>query len=158
MLMNRQIPRKRWPNADVDTSGGIANLSYAHKDNSPCASVDYTQETSKTLSANIQLSYRFAALTVKYDNSSQPGAKEDQTLPFTNSETIGIKETKVDNSDDVTHKVQHAGDEQVKKANHQPRPKVVIVGDSMLKHVNPALLRKAQSDSTLKLKRFQQPK
>ena len=124
-------------------SGGIANSSYAHKDNSPSGLVDYIQEKNKKLSANIQLSNRFAALTVEDNNSSKPGAKEDQTIVLANHEKTSTKETKVGNSDDVTNKVQHAGEEQTKQAYHQPCPKVDIAGDSMFKHVNPALLWKS---------------
>ena len=98
-------------------------------------SFDGTGQT-EVLNPNIQVSNRFSNLNIEESNKDDVNATQDDS---TNDHTISATTRRQVNG--RNNRNPHTNNKETRQTSQHSRPNVAIVGDSMLKHINPAQLR-----------------
>ena len=159
---------KRCQKSLLRASGTIPHrvLTDFHHNNEPNATIkNYTDETSKqsetqnsadcagqteeVLNPNIQVSNRFSNLNIEESNADD--------VDFTQNDLVTARTEPPTNTKQANEKYNrrhHTGNKETKQTYHHPRPNVAIVGDSMLKHINPTQLRRSTRSFNTQIKTF----
>ncbi|CAB4002379.1 Hypothetical predicted protein, partial [Paramuricea clavata] len=112
-------------------------------------SVDCAGQTKEVLNPNIQVSNRFSNLNTEESNADDVDVTQNdlvtaRTEPATKPKQVNEK----------YNRRHHTGSKETKQTYHHPRPNVAIVGDSMLKHINPTQLRRSTRSFNTQIKTF----
>ena len=126
-----------------DNNGKTSKQTRAHD------SADGTGQTEEVLNPNIQVSNRFSNLNIEESNEDDVNATQDDP---TNDHKISATACKEANGRD--NKRPHSNEKETKQTSQPPRPNVAIVGDSMLKHINPAQLRRSTRNFNTQIRTF----
>ncbi|CAB4016163.1 Scavenger receptor cysteine-rich type 1 M130, partial [Paramuricea clavata] len=112
-------------------------------------SVDCAGQTKEVLNPNIQVSNRFSNLNTKESNADDVDVTQNdlvtaRTEPATKHKQVNEK----------YNRRHHTDSKETKQTYHHTRPNVAIVGDSMLKHINPTQLRRSTRSFNTQIKTF----
>ncbi|CAB3993600.1 Hypothetical predicted protein, partial [Paramuricea clavata] len=132
------------PNATIKNYTGETSKQSETQD-----SVDCAGQTKEVLNPNIQVSNRFSNLNTEESNADDVDVTQNdlvtaRTEPATKPKQVNEK----------YNRRHHTGSKETKQTYHHPRPNVAIVGDSMLKHINPTQLRRSTRSFNTQIKTF----
>ncbi|CAB4022193.1 Hypothetical predicted protein, partial [Paramuricea clavata] len=132
------------PNATIKNYTGETSKQSETQD-----SVDCAGQTKEVLNPNIQVSNRFSNLNTEESNADDVDVTQNDlvtahTEPATKPKQVNEK----------YNRRHHTGSKETKQTYHHPRPNVAIVGDSMLKHINPTQLRRSTRSFNTQIKTF----
>ena len=112
-------------------------------------SVDGAGQTEQVLNPNVQMSNRFSNLNIEESNEVDVNATQDD---LTNDHKVPATAPKQVNG--KNNRRPHTNDKETTQTPQHPRPNVAIVGDSMLKHINPAQLRRRTGSFNIQFRTF----
>ena len=112
-------------------------------------SVDGAGQTEEVLNPNIQVSNRYSNLNIEECNEDNVNATQDDP---NNDHKMSATTPKQVNG--KNNRRPHTNDKDTRQTSQYPRPNVAIVGDSMLKHINPAQLRRSTRSFNTQIRTF----
>jgi lysophospholipase L1-like esterase len=132
------------PNATIKNYTDETSKQSETQDSADCAG-----QTKEVLNPNIQVSNRFSNLNIEESNADDVDVTQNdlvtaRTEPATKPKQVNEK----------YNRRHHTGSKETKQTYHHPRPNVAIVGDSMLKHINPTQLRRSTRSFNTQIKTF----
>ena len=132
------------PNATIKNYTDETSKQSETQDSADCAG-----QTKEVLNPNIQVSNRFSNLNIEESNADDVDVTQNdlvtaRTEPATKPKQVNEK----------YNRRHHNGSKETKQTYHHPRPNVAIVGDSMLKHLNPTQLRRSTRSFNTQIKTF----
>ena len=114
-------------------------------------SVDCTRTIEEVLNPNIQVSDRFSGLNIDKSNQNDVNTTQNDTIIDHREPVMISKEV---NGKSNRKLYTNSNSKETRQTYHHPRPNVTIVGDSMLKHINPTQLRRSTRSFNTQIRTF----
>ena len=112
-------------------------------------SADCAGQTEEVLNPNIQVSNKFSNLNIEESNADDVDVMQNDLVTARTEPPTNTKQ-----ANEKYNRRHHTGNKETKQTYHHPRPNVAIVGDSMLKHINPTQLRRSTRSFNTQIKTF----